>query len=101
MDSLSWPAPQAQKAPKNEERPTGETCKALVTVSNTRSSPECQGWSFDAFASFDFAGQVAHLLRTTPSKRLVVSKVEPSASRGGCPNWTPDELHNLKKYTYL
>ncbi len=46
VDSLSCnlPASQAQKAPKNEERPTGGTCKALVTVSNARSSPERQGW---------------------------------------------------------
>ena len=46
VDSLSCslPAPDAQKAPKNQERPTGEPCKALVTASNARSSPERQGW---------------------------------------------------------
>ncbi len=46
VDSLSCnlPAPDAQKTPKNEERPTGEACKALVTASNARSSPERQGW---------------------------------------------------------
>ena len=46
VDSLSCslPAPEAQKTPKNQERPTGEACKALVTASNARSSPERQGW---------------------------------------------------------
>ena len=46
VDSLSCslPAPEAQKAPKNQERPAGDACKALVTVSNARSSPERQGW---------------------------------------------------------
>lgn len=46
VDSLSCtlPAPEAQKAPKNQERPAGNACKALVTVSDARSSPERQGW---------------------------------------------------------
>ena len=46
LDSLSCslPAPDAQKAPKNEERPAGDACKALVTASDARSSPERQGW---------------------------------------------------------
>jgi len=56
IDSLSCslPAPDAQKAPKNEERPTGEPCKALVTcpersrgtASADPISPERQGWLF-------------------------------------------------------
>ena len=46
VDSLSCslPAPEAQKAPKNDKRPAGDACKALVTVSDARISPERQGW---------------------------------------------------------
>ncbi len=46
IDSLSCnlPAVQAQKPPQNDKRPTGEPCKALVTASTARSSPERQGW---------------------------------------------------------
>ncbi len=46
LDSLSCslPTPDAQKGPKNQERPAGDTCKALVTVSDARISPERQGW---------------------------------------------------------
>ena len=46
IDSLSCnlPAVQAQKPPQNDKRPTGEACKALVTTSTARSSPERQGW---------------------------------------------------------
>ena len=46
VDSLSCrlSVPEAHKPPQNDKRPAGETCKALVTASNARCSPERQDW---------------------------------------------------------
>lgn len=46
IDSLSCklPAPEAHNPTQNDKRPAGETCKALVTASDARISPERQGW---------------------------------------------------------
>ncbi len=61
------------------KRPT-ETCKALVTVSNARSSPERQGWLPSVAASRTPQPQVVQLvvkMDIRRSKRILISLIDP------------------------
>jgi len=76
----AWLPRMPKKAPKNEERPTGEPCKALVTVSDARVSPERQGWLPNVVFRRTAEPQVVQLvvkMDIRRSKRILLSLVDP------------------------